>query len=842
MFEMFKVRLKVLSGFLIVSLLLGFAVTFETVHAKKSQLSAPPPDQVVIRPKPGVSIDTLLARYNATALGWLSENNVYLLKLNGGQTAEQLLPTLNADTDLYYAEPDYYSDGSPTGGFIMFGAHSAPLAEFIMFGAHTSSPSGEFIMFGAHGNPTPVPPSNTQWSWDKIGLADAQKISKGQGIIVAVLDTGLAPDHPFLNSNITAGYNFVGMNSEIYDRGNGIDDDGDGVVDGFVGHGTHVSGIIVTEAPGVQIMPIRVLNSEGVGTYWEVSAGIKYAVDHGAKIINMSMSAPRLTPSLKDALDYAAAHGVIVVSAAGTGEGPNYPAAYSNSLSLGVGATDENDSVTWFSGGQVADTDVYAPGTNIYSAYPYGGYALASGTSMSAPVVAGEVALLMSRYPDWTPAQIVQRIVAKTDPVAGQSVGRVNLSKALNNGLEADYSVGDFGSPNDNNLKPRIRLVNNTPEDISLNELKIRYWYTVDSAQAQTFNCDYASIGCGTITGSFVNIPSSDAKWTPASDTYLEVGFSTNSGVLPAGGQIDMYLRLNKADWSNYTEANDYSFDGAKTVMTRWDHITLYRNGALLWGVEPSNGGVTTTQVSNTATTVPSTVTATSTPLPPTATKTTTPTTLPATATKTATLIPATATKTATAIPATATKTVAPSATVTKTATSISPTFTATAIPASSSTPITTEGSVKVQYLAGITTSTSQAIAPKLILFNTGSASIPLNEIKIRYWYTADGNQSQTYWCDYASFGCGNITTQFVTLTNAKPGASHYLEISFTSGAGSLAAGANTNQIQSRFSKNDWSAYTQSDDYSFDASKTQFADWNHITVYRNGILIWGVEP
>ncbi len=452
-------RSSLFLGLLLILVLL--AASFQQAGASPSQspIPDPPPDQVAVKLKPGVAIDSILARYHASVLGTIPETNLYFLQLSGGQTATQVLPALNVDADLYYAEPNYYVDGSPAGGVIIFTAHSAPAAGV--------------IIFTAHGELTPTPPSTAdQWAWIKTGLADAQKESSGQGIIVAVLDTGLAPDHPLLKSSITAGYDFVGMTNNIYDTGTGQD----------VGHGTHVSGIIVTEAPGVQIMPIRVLNSSGLGTYWEVSAGIRYAVDHGARIINMSMSAPRLTPSLADALNYAASHGVLVVAAAGTGTGPNYPAAYSDRTAvIGVGATDPSDFIASFSGGQPADTDIFAPGVNIYSAFPYNGYALGNGTSMSTPIIAAEAALLMARYPTWSLTQVTQRILGKVDPVAGMTAGRVNLAAALNTGLELRYQIGDLNSPNDNNVKPRLQLVNNTPEDIPLSQIKIRYWYTIDS-------------------------------------------------------------------------------------------------------------------------------------------------------------------------------------------------------------------------------------------------------------------------------------------------------------------------------------------------------------------------
>src|SRR5207244_740482 len=97
------------------------------------------------------------------------------------------------------------------------------------------------------------------------------------------------------------------------------------------------------------------------------------------------------------------------------------------------------------------------------------------------------------------------------------------------------------------------------------------------------------------------------------------------------------------------------------------------------------------------------------------------------------------------------------------------------------------------------------------------------------------------FFCDYSPVGCANITGTFVPLSSTTT-ADVYVQIGFTSAAGSLAPGAQTGDIQLRINKNDWSLFDQTNDYSFDVTKTTFADWTKATMYRSGTLIWGIGP
>ncbi len=150
-------------------------------------------------------------------------------------------------------------------------------------------------------------------------------------------------------------------------------------------------------------------------------------------------------------------------------------------------------------------------------------------------------------------------------------------------------------------------------------------------------------------------------------------------------------------------------------------------------------------------------------------------------------------------------------------------------------------GSFKIQEFNGSTAAAVNALNPKLKLVNTGTAPIQLSKVKIRYYYTIDSEKEQSFTCDWSTVGASNITGTFVKMPAVKTGADYYLEISFSSGAGSLAAGQSI-EIQTRINKTDWSNYTQTGDYSFNSASTTYIDWTKITAYQSGNLMWGIEP
>lgn len=164
-----------------------------------------------------------------------------------------------------------------------------------------------------------------------------------------------------------------------------------------------------------------------------------------------------------------------------------------------------------------------------------------------------------------------------------------------------------------------------------------------------------------------------------------------------------------------------------------------------------------------------------------------------------------------------------------------------TVTPVPTATPVPTTGSITVQFYNQSTAATSNQIYLNIKLINTGNSALTLANVKIRYYYTIDGAKTQNFYCDYSPIGSSNVNGTFVTMSTAKTGADTYIEVGFTSGAGSLAAGGNIT-IQARVAKSDWTNYTHTNDYSFNSSATTFVDWTKVTGYVSGTLQWGIEP
>ncbi|MGG4146289.1 X2-like carbohydrate binding domain-containing protein [Paenibacillus algorifonticola] len=150
-------------------------------------------------------------------------------------------------------------------------------------------------------------------------------------------------------------------------------------------------------------------------------------------------------------------------------------------------------------------------------------------------------------------------------------------------------------------------------------------------------------------------------------------------------------------------------------------------------------------------------------------------------------------------------------------------------------------GAIKVQQYNSTVTATSNTLNPRIKLTNTGTSAINMSDVLLRYYYTIDGEIAQNFFCDWSHVGSSHVTGTIVKLATSLTGADHYLKIGFTSGAGSLAAGASI-EIQIRVSKSDWSNYSQTGDYSFDPTHTAYADWSKKTGYIAGALQWGTEP
>ena len=424
---------------------------------------APTGARFLIRARAAI-IDDVIRRHGMTAVapvhdfgtpGAPDAERVVLIAGPDGMTAEQMDAEMDGDPDVLGCESDRMllmpelagGDIRTAIASVVDGVSSRTLTTFF-------------------GN---LAPSNyiTQPATTLIRLPDVQARVTGAGI-VAIIDTGVDANHPVLNGTVTSGYDFTreqeGAATDLADLEQStaaileqstaaileenqvivlnqstaaiLEQSTAAILEGLTlpksfGHGTLVAGLVHLTAPTASILPLKAFNASGASTTAAVVRAIYYAVDHGAKVINMSFSLADPSPELMKAINYATSHRVICVAASGNSgqETAVYPAAYRNVIA--VASSDNLDRRSLFSNWGDADVTLAAPGETLTTTFPGGHFAAASGTSFSTALVSGAVALMLSNNPLLTPQRAMENLShgAKVTPRMGY--GRLDLLRAV---------------------------------------------------------------------------------------------------------------------------------------------------------------------------------------------------------------------------------------------------------------------------------------------------------------------------------------------------------------------------------------------------------------------------
>ena len=364
-----------------------------------------------------------------------------LVDLDAGVSLAAAEHAFERQSGVLYAEPNYYRRAEAVASDALFGQ---------LWGLDNTGQSVDGIAGSADAD---------------IDAPEAWALTTGhRGVKVAIVDTGVAYDHPDLAPNVWTNTLEASGLSGVDDDGNGQRDDvrgydfanGDSDPRDQNGHGTHVAGTVggrgndgygvAGVAWDVTLIPVQVLDADGSGSVSNVIKGYEYAARSGAKVVNASLGGSQSTQAERDTIE--ATTGVLFVVAAGN-DGrsndtiPQYPCNYGSANLICVAASDQSDGLPGFSNFGATSVDLAAPGKSTLSSYPrcadlsfpYS-QAYLSGTSMATPHVAGAAALVLSRYRTATVSQLRERLLSSVDSkaaLAGKTAtgGRLNVNRAL---------------------------------------------------------------------------------------------------------------------------------------------------------------------------------------------------------------------------------------------------------------------------------------------------------------------------------------------------------------------------------------------------------------------------
>lgn len=422
--------------------------------------TAPPPAvaglEVLVQLESGANAQALAAAAGLTVVDQFGRRPIYRLRVPAGASVDAAVAALRARPGVVFAEPNLQSE-TPEGARNSFWAIGGDA------GAYAA-----------------------QWAPQALRLDDAHRVSTGDGVRVAVLDTGIETSHPLFAGRLAAtadgrllGRDFVDDDADPSERGSAADA-------GF-GHGTHVAGLVALAAPGAAIMPLRVLDSAGRGNAWVLAEALAWAVDpdgdpttdDGAHVINMSLGGTQPTRMLElavalancefdddddddddfddagfddDRARCARGHGAAVLSAAGNSGSADeqlFPAAEEVEGTRAVTATTASNTRAGFAnfGGWIK---LAAPGDGILSALPGGAWGTWSGTSMAAPLAAGVAALVLTTpakdpragvadpLRQWTAEDLMKRLEDRSKPVCDASVKQIDAVAAVSDTAAPD--------------------------------------------------------------------------------------------------------------------------------------------------------------------------------------------------------------------------------------------------------------------------------------------------------------------------------------------------------------------------------------------------------------------
>ena len=403
----------------------GRPVARDTAIQTKAALSGTV-ESAIIMPARTTDVDSLARSFGSQVLDVVPELSLALLRTPPNTTTDAFVSRLRGDPRVVFSESNAMVETAEAGQSTVAFCEAARSWSDVQ----------------------------DQTALARVGAAQAQAFATGEGALVAILDTGIDLDHPALTAMLALPGYEAGVTTDAGDdRPESVDSNGDGIVDGSLGHGTHVAGIVHAMAPAARLLPVRVLDSDGVGESFRIAQGIVAAVERGADVINLSLGLPSDSRSIEAAVNFARSAGVVIVAAAGNRDASalDFPASYAPVLA--VAGTDPDDRKASFSDYGDA-VDLAAPAVGILSTYWDGTFARWSGTSMASPFVAGTAALLYGRLgpPSASSADLVERLIlagahplAAIDPVYGALLGAGRLSAAAS--LYHVQHAGDPGGP-----------------------------------------------------------------------------------------------------------------------------------------------------------------------------------------------------------------------------------------------------------------------------------------------------------------------------------------------------------------------------------------------------------